>query len=308
MTQQASVLYDAPGPRARQRNVVYTVLFVAAVVAAAWWLLDQLAERNQLDAQNWTPLLEAGVWTDFFLPGLLNTLQAAFLSILIALPVGVLLGIGRLSQHAWIRWPAAVWVEFFRATPVLILMLFARELYRLTGVDTDILPLYAVVTGLVLYNAPVLAEVVRAGIVSLPRGQSEAAEALGLRRSQVMTSVLLPQAITAMLPAIVSQLVVIVKDTALGGVVIRFEDVMAQFRPLPTSDYRPSVLATLTAIAVIFLVLNSILTTFANWLEKWLRQRKKGTGTVVTADLMEEQAPGVRLEDTEAGAAGKDKG
>jgi len=308
MTQQASVLYDAPGPRARQRNVVYTVLFVAAVVAAAWWLLDQLAERNQLDAQNWTPLLEAGVWTDFFLPGLLNTLQAAFLSILIALPVGVLLGIGRLSQHPWIRWPAAVWVEFFRATPVLILMLFARELYRLTGVDTDILPLYAVVTGLVLYNASVLAEVVRAGIVSLPRGQSEAAEALGLRRSQVMTSVLLPQAITAMLPAIVSQLVVIVKDTALGGVVIRFEDVMAQFRPLPTSDYRPSVLATLTAIAVIFLVLNSILTTFANWLEKWLRQRKKGTGTVVTADLMEEQAPGVRLEDTEAGAAGKDKG
>jgi len=308
MTQQASVLYDAPGPRARQRNVVYTVLFVAAVVAAAWWLLDQLAERNQLDAQNWTPLLEAGVWTDFFLPGLLNTLQAAFLSILIALPVGVLLGIGRLSQHAWIRWPAAVWVEVFRATPVLILMLFARELYRLTGVDTDILPLYAVVTGLVLYNASVLAEVVRAGIVSLPRGQSEAAEALGLRRSQVMTSVLLPQAITAMLPAIVSQLVVIVKDTALGGVVIRFEDVMAQFRPLPTSDYRPSVLATLTAIAVIFLVLNSILTTFANWLEKWLRQRKKGTGTVVTADLMEEQAPGVRLEDTEAGAAGKDKG
>src|SRR5690606_8618615 len=129
MTQQASVLYDAPGPRARQSNVVYTVLFVAAVVAAAWWLLDQRAEGNQLDAQNWTPLLEAGVWTDFFLPGLLNTLQAAFLSILIALPVGVLLGIGRLSQHAWIRWPAAVWVEFFRATPVLILMLFARELY-----------------------------------------------------------------------------------------------------------------------------------------------------------------------------------
>jgi len=305
MSQQASVLYDAPGPRAKQRNAIYTVLFVAALALAAWWFISELDARNQLEAESWTPLLEAGVWTDFFIPGLLNTLQAAFLSILIALPIGALLGIARLSEHAWIRWPAAVWVEFFRATPVLILMLFSRELYRMAGVDSEILPLYAVVTGLVLYNGSVLAEVVRAGILSLPRGQSEAADALGMRRSQVMTSVLLPQAVTAMLPAIVSQLVVIVKDTAIGGAVVRFEEVIAQLRPLPTSDYRPSVIATLTAIAIIFIILNFILTAFANWLERWLRRRKKGTGAVVTTDMVEEQAPGVRLEDTEAGVAGR---
>ena len=305
MSQQASVLYDVPGPRARQRNIIYAVLFILAFLYAAWWFIGELDERNQLEADSWLPLLEAGVWTDFLLPGLLNTLQAAFLSILIALPIGALLGIARLSDHPWIRWPAGAWVEFFRATPVLILMLFTRELYRMVGVDSDLLALYAVVTGLVLYNASVLAEVVRAGILSLPRGQSEAAEALGMRKGQVMTTVLLPQAVTAMLPAIVSQLVVIVKDTAIGGAVVRFEEVIAQLRPLPTSDYRPSVIATLTAIAVIFIILNFILTGVANWLEKWLRSRKKGTGAVVTADMMEEQAPGVRLEDTEAGVAGK---
>src|SRR5690606_27686456 len=149
MSRQASVLYDAPGPRAKQRNAMYTVRFVAALALAAWWFISELDARSQLEAESWTPLLEAGVWTDFFIPGLLNTLQAAFLSILIALPIGALLGIARLSEHAWIRWPAAVWVEFFRATPVLILMLFSRELYRMAGVDSEILPLYAVVTGLV---------------------------------------------------------------------------------------------------------------------------------------------------------------
>ncbi len=154
-------------------------------------------------------------------------MKAAALSMVIALPLGALLGIARLSDHRWVRVPAGAVVEFFRSIPVLLLMLFAAAFYvSSTDISSEDRPLYAVVTGLVLYNASVLAEIVRAGILSLPRGQTEAAFAVGLRKGQTMTNVLLPQAVTVMLPAIVSQLVVIVKDTALGGVMLSFTELL----------------------------------------------------------------------------------
>jgi glutamate transport system permease protein len=128
-------------------------------------------------------------------------------------------------------------VEFFRAIPVLLLMLFANEFYvQSTDISSEQRPLYAVVTGLVLYNASVLAEVVRAGILALPRGQTEAAKAIGLRKGQTMSSILLPQAVTAMLPAIVSQLVVIVKDTALGGVMLGWRPTTPTSSPASSSS------------------------------------------------------------------------
>ena len=131
--------------------------------------------------------------------------------------LGLLLGVGRLSHVGAMRWPCAVIVEFFRAVPVLIMMIFAYFLYALYDVfPSKQLALAGVVTGLTLYNAAVIAEIVRAGVKALPRGQSEAAAALGLRPGQTMRSILLPQAITSMLPVLVSQLVVVLKDTAIG--------------------------------------------------------------------------------------------
>ena len=132
---------------------------------------------------------------------------------------------------------------------------------------------------LVLYNAAVLAEVVKAGILALPKGQPEAAYAIGLRKGQTMGSILLPQAVTAMLPAIVSQLVVIVKDTALGGVMIGFTELLNTRGTLAANYANP--IASFIVIAILFIVLNFILTSFASWLEQRLRRGKKSTGAVL---------------------------
>ncbi|WP_406062821.1 amino acid ABC transporter permease [Streptomyces sp. NBC_01077] len=280
----SSVLYDTPGPRAKRRNVLYTIGFLAVLAVVAWWVLAALADKNQLDAEKWSPFVtDSKVWTTYLLPGLVETLKAAALSILIALPLGAVLGIGRLSDHRWVRVPVGAVVEFFRAIPVLLLMMFANQAYReLTTVSSDFRPLYAVVTGLVLYNASVIAEVVRAGVLSLPRGQGDAAVALGLRKGQTMLYVLLPQAVTVMLPALVSQLVVIVKDTALGGALLGFAELLSQNRQI-TANYGSNTIATLVVIALIYIALNFVLTTFASRLEKRLRQGKKSAAVTLPA-------------------------
>ncbi|MFF4716335.1 amino acid ABC transporter permease [Streptomyces eurythermus] len=281
-----SVLYDAQGPRAKRRNILYTVVFLAALAALVWWVYTSLDDKNQLDWALWKPYLGGGTeaYSTYIWPGLQNTLKAAALSMLIALPLGAVLGIARLSDHVWVRVPAAVLVEFFRAIPVLVLMIFGLALFsQYTDVNSDDRPLYAVVTGLVLYNASVLAEIVRAGILSLPKGQSEAAMAIGLRKGQVMRTILLPQAVTAMLPAIVSQLVVIVKDTALGGAVLTFPELLASANTM-SGYYGANTIASFTIVAVIYLIINFSLTTFASWLEGRLRRRKKSTGAVLSVD------------------------
>ncbi|TPQ15917.1 amino acid ABC transporter permease [Streptomyces sporangiiformans] len=279
----SSVLYDTPGPRAKRRNVFLSVVFFVLLALLLWWVWRTMDEKNQLTWALWKPFTESQAWTTYLLPGLANTLKAASMAMLIALPLGAVFGISRLSDHRWVRGSAGVVVEFFRAIPVLLLMLFANEFYdRYTNVTSEQRPLYAVVTGLVLYNASVLAEIVRAGILSLPRGQSEAAMAIGLRKGQTMNNVLLPQAVTAMLPAIVSQLVVIVKDTALGGVMIGFTELLNTRQTL-AANYA-NVVQSFVVVAVIYIVLNFILTSFASWLEGRLRRSKKGTGAVLGVD------------------------
>ncbi|MGW7544074.1 amino acid ABC transporter permease [Streptomyces sp. NPDC054770] len=279
----SSVLYDAPGPRARRRNVVLSVVFVLLLALLAWWVWRKLDDKGQLKWDLWQPFTTSEAWTTYLLPGLGNTLKAAALAMVIALPLGAVFGIARMSDHAWVRIPAAWIVEFFRSIPVLLLMLFAQEFYvRSTDVGSDERPLYAVVTGLVLYNASVLAEVVRAGVLALPKGQTEAAYAIGLRKGQTMTGILLPQAVTVMLPAIVSQLVVVVKDTALGGVMLQFTELLTA-RGTLAANYA-NVIPSFVVVAVIFIVLNLALTTFASWLERRLRRSKRGTGAVLGAE------------------------
>lgn len=275
----SSVLYDAQGPRAKRRNILYTVLFLAAAAAVVWWVYDGLNSKHQLDWVKWKPFFTSPQpWETYIWPGLENTLKAAFFALLIALPLGALFGIGRLSDHRWVRVPSGVVVEFFRAIPVLILMIIANAVYsEYTDISTDTRPLYAVITGLVLYNASVLAEIVRTGIETLPRGQTDAAKAIGMRKGQIMVFVLLPQAVTAMLPAIVSQLVVIVKDTALGGAMMTFPELLASVRPM-SANYGANTIACFTVIALIYIALNFSLTSFASWLERRLRQRKKSGG------------------------------
>lgn len=279
-----SVLYDAPGPKAKARNWIYSGIFLVVAAAVTWWVLSSLADKGQLDADKWKPFAEGQVWTTFLIPGLLETLRAGAIAMVIALPLGALLGIGRLSDHSWVRSSVGAWVEFFRAIPVLMLMLFGSAFYvQYTSVDSAVRPLYAVITGLVLYNSAVIAEIVRAGVESLPRGQTDAAKAIGMRKGQVMTYVLIPQAVTAMLPALVSQLVVILKDTAIGGAVLGFAELLSTYRQI-SANYS-NIIPTLIVIAVIFIAVNFALTSFASWLEGRLRKSKRSTGAVVPVTL-----------------------
>lgn len=283
----SSVLYDTPGPRAKRRNVLFTVLFAVLLLLLLWWVWLKMDEKDLFASAQWKPFTESQAWTTYLLPGLANTLKAAALAMVIALPLGAVFGISRLSDHRWVRGASGTVVEFFRAIPVLLLMLFANEFYaRSTDVSSEDRPLFAVVTGLVLYNAAVLAEIVRAGILALPKGQTEAAYAIGLRKGQTMSTILLPQAVTAMLPAIVSQLVVIVKDTALGGVMIGFTELL-NTRGTLAANYANQI-PSFIVVAVMFIVLNFILTSFASWLERRLRRSKRSTGAVLGAEKVDD--------------------
>lgn len=271
-----SVLYDAQGPSAKRRNVLYTTVFLAALAAVLWWVYTKLDDKGQLDWVLWKPFFSGTeAWSTYIWPGLQNTLKAAALSMVIALPLGAVLGIARLSDHVWVRVPASIVVEFFRAIPVLLLMFFAQAIFfAYTHVSADDVPLYSVVTGLVLYNASVLCEVFRAGILALPRGQTEAAEAIGLRKMQTMLRILLPQAVTAMLPAVVSQLVVVLKDTALGGQLVGYVDLMRQANTVSANFSNP--VATYVVIGLLYVAVNFLLSALAGQLERWLRRRQGG--------------------------------
>jgi glutamate transport system permease protein len=286
VSERASVLYDVPGPRARRVNLIISIVFGLALAALVWWVLSVLASKNQLTGEKWAPFLDSQNWTTYLLPGLWATLEAAALSVVIALPIGALLGVARMSDHGWIRWPAGVIVEFFRSIPVIILMLFAFELWFFAFEVAS--PFAAVVIGLVLYNGSVLAEVFRAGIRAVPNGQTEAGMALGLRKSQVMTIILLPQAITSMLPAVVSQLVVIVKDTALGGILVGYSE-LRQAGNISASNYG-NLLPTYFVIAVIYIVINLLLGNLSTLVERKIRTRTGGPVVEIEAgaqtDLM----------------------
>ncbi|WP_228002620.1 amino acid ABC transporter permease [Nocardia australiensis] len=294
MSAGASVLFDAPGTRARIRYNVYSVLVVVVAVGALWYLYSGFADKGQFTADKWKPFLEKEIWTTYLLPGLKGTVVAALLSIVFAMALGMIFGILRLSEHRVVRWIAGAIVELARAIPVLILMIFLFAIfsdYKLFKVDD--LALAAVVTALTIYNGSVIAEIVRAGINSLPKGQTEAAVALGLRKGQLMRLILLPQAITAMLPALISQMVVALKDSALGYQ-ITYVEIVRSGQQLGASEQ--NTIPSLMVIAVIMIALNSALTLVATRVEKRLRGRKRKGGTVVAADsILTDSVPGVDL-------------
>ncbi|MGB0972956.1 MAG: amino acid ABC transporter permease [Mycobacterium sp.] len=270
----ASVLFDAPGPRARARNHLISAVTVVVVALAAWVVYSRLEAKGQLTAAKWEPFLTANLWTTYVLPGIEGTLKAAAVSIVLALALGFVLGVGRLSTHTAIRWFSSVIVEFFRAVPVLIMMIFAYFLYAFYDVlPSKYLALAGVITGLTLYNGAVIAEIVRAGVHALPRGQSEAASALGLTSGQTMRSILLPQAVTSMLPVLISQLVVALKDTAIGYQ-ITFVEMVRQGTVVGSAygNYIPA----LIVIAILMISVNFALSWFATWLEQRLRKSKRG--------------------------------
>ena len=270
----ASVLFDAPGPRARARNWVFNAVTAIVVALVIWVVYSKLNAKGQLTAAKWEPFLTSNLWKTYILPGVQGTLTAAAVSIVLALALGFVLGVGRMSSRKAISWVCSVVVEFFRAVPVLIMMIFAYFLYAQFDVfPSKHLALAGVITGLTLYNGAVIAEIVRAGVKALPRGQSEAASALGLTWGQTMRSVLLPQAVTSMLPVLISQLVVVLKDSAIGYV-ITFLEMVRQGVQLGAAY--GNLLPALIVIAILMIAVNFTLGYFATWLERRLRRSPRG--------------------------------
>ncbi|MFE1645414.1 amino acid ABC transporter permease [Microbacterium sp. P01] len=212
----SSVLYDVPGPRAITRNRILGAITIVVVLAILGFILWRFAISGQFSAEKWSVFTYVAIWEQFGLAAL-RTLAAFGAAAVGAVVLGFVLAIARLSDHAWVRVPATVIVEVLRAVPVLVLMLFLY--FGLPVIDIKLGSYWSVVIALVVYNGAVISEILRAGIESLPRGQKEAGYAVGLRKSGVMQLILLPQAIRAMLPVIIAQLVVTLKDTALGFII-----------------------------------------------------------------------------------------
>jgi glutamate transport system permease protein len=270
----SSVLYDVPGPRARARNRVLAVVFGLVFLGLAWLVYDKFNDKGQWTAAKWKPLVQGDVWTTYVFPGIQGTLEAALVAGVLALVFGAVFGIGRLSEHWWLRVPSAIVVEFFRSIPLLVLIFFAFfGSFAVLGVAISAFS--AVVFGLTLYNGSVIAEIVRAGVRAVPRGQSEAAYAIGLRKGAVMRIILLPQAIRSMLPVLLSQVVVLLKDSALGYIIgytelLRQTDLIgAQFG---------NVIPAAILVAAIYIAMNLVLGGLANWVER--RSRRRGQTTM----------------------------
>jgi glutamate transport system permease protein len=268
----SSVLYDQPGRRAKARNALLGVVGSILILAAVGFVIYRFWETGQFDAQKWDWIQYTTIqWQ--LLDALWATLSAFAVGALLSLVVGTLFALARLSDHTWLRAPAVLFVEFFRAIPLLILIFFLYYAAPKAGVTFSVF--WSLVIGLTLYNGSVLAEVLRAGIESLPKGQSEAAFALGLRKSQVMTSVLLPQAVTAMLPAIISQLVVLLKDTALGFL-ITYQELLYEARFLGgQAQFGRPIIPTALVIATLYIAMCLLLSALAHYLESRNRRNNK---------------------------------
>jgi glutamate transport system permease protein len=275
------VLFDLPGPKARARIRIGTAIGVLVIVGVIAFVLVRLGRNGQLDPQRWAVLFDPASGVPQALgEALVATLQVALLGMVLASAIGLMLAVGRLSDRRWISAPVTTFIEFFRAIPLLV-VIFALY-FVLPGFGVELSAFTALTAGLVLYNSAVLAEIFRAGILSVDRGQREAAFGLGMRKSQVMTYVLLPQAIRRMLPVLIAQLVVLLKDTSLGFIIGYFEllrqarSLVEFFTPTFGNQYTFQIYV---AAALIYITVNVLLSQLAKVAERRTRRSKKAAAT-----------------------------
>ncbi len=282
MSGQPAFIGDALGPRGRRitqwASVVSTALIVGFVIVA----LSRLADKGQLDRARWEPFTDGAV-VKFLLEGLRATVQVAVVSMAGAIVVGALMALARLSRTPPVRWLATAYVEFFRGVPLILLIFFSAFGLPAYGVDLSVF--WYVALGLIIYNGAVLGEIFRAGILSLDRGQSEAAYSLGMTYWQSMLLVVIPQAARRMAPSIVSQLVTLLKDTSLGAGVGYFELLR---RGRVNGEFFQNMLQSLFIVAVLYIMVNFTLSRLARWLE--IRQRRRFAAGAIAVTGVEDLA------------------
>jgi glutamate transport system permease protein len=296
-----TVLYDIPGPKARRRYLIGTVVVILLVLALAAVVVKRLADRGQFDGELWAPLFFPGheefvdVW-QFLWRGLQATLIAAVLAIAASLVIGTALGSARMLMGAsrggrLARVPLVALMELLRGLPVVVTMFLTWAFFRFIDFRLTFLPgeelMWYVAIGLTLYNSVIIAEILRAGVASLPRGQSEAARAIGMSESMTLRLVLLPQAFRIMLPALISQLVVILKDTSLGYF-IGYLELLNRSQRLSQRYDNP--LQMLFTVAVVYILINYALSRLAVWTEARMSRGPKAA-KVERTDQLEEAVP-----------------
>lgn len=283
-----TVLYDAPGPQARRRSLVGGIAATLVILVLLAVVVSRLASQGQFSAQLWGPILQpsdenfADVWRLIGL-GLAATLKAAALAIVLSLVIGTVVGVGRMMLGRRSRLPLVGVIELLRGLPVVITIYYASRVLPELGVDLSGMPggegLWFLVIGLTAYNCVIIAEIIRAGVAALPRGQREAALAIGLTPGATMRLVQLPQAVRLMLPALISQLVVILKDTSLAAVLGIYTELLRQGNLIALNLDNP--IQILTVIAVIFILINYALSRVARYVEWRVSRSASPTATVV---------------------------
>lgn len=271
MSAPTHVLFDEPGPKGKRNNLILSIVSTILVIALIAFIIWKFRDAGQLEPAMWEPFAYATIQRALF-KGLIATLKVAVVASILALVVGVAFALLRLSPSKWVSVPATLVLEFFRGLPVLLLIFATYLLFGKT-----IGAFWPVVIGLTLYNGMVIAEVVRAGILAVPRGQKEAAQSIGLSGSQTMRLVLMPQAFRAMMPTLVAQIVVLLKDSALGYMVT-YQDLLHQVNVI--GRQYGNLLPTFIVGAVIYIAINLAVAGIARWLEgRMQRKTSAETGT-----------------------------
>lgn len=276
-----TVLYDAQGPRARRRTLIGTVVAVLVLLGLAFLVYRKLDEEGQFSMELWGPLVDPGnedfdsVWR-LLGTGVLNTLRAAAVAMVLSIVLGTLIAVARISAGRVGRIPLIALIEVFRGLPVVVLVFIGVRVLPDIGIDMRGLPggqvFWGLVIGLTVYNMVIFAEIVRAGVASLPRGQREAALATGLTNWQTMRIVLLPQAFRTMLPAIISQLIVVLKDTSLVTFIANYDELLSQGESIQRNLGNP--IQTFFVVALIYIAINYALGRLAQYIER--RQGQAG--------------------------------
>ena len=255
-------LYEAPGPRARARMRVGTAVAAVAVAGLLAFVVYQFWATGQLDPRYWEFFTWGSTWS-FLFSGFLGTLKVALAAGAIALVLGLALMLGRTSGVRPLAALCRVVTDFFRGVPSLLLIYFFFLVVPQYGIK---LPSFWMLTlPVALAASGVLAEVFRAGVNAVPRGQVEAAEALGLSPWKAKTKIVLPQAIRYVIPSLVSQLVVVVKDTTVAYVV-SYPDLLQNARVLITNY--DALVSTYLVVAVIYILFNYAINRFSVWLSE----------------------------------------
>ncbi|HZQ02294.1 MAG TPA: amino acid ABC transporter permease [Reyranella sp.] len=206
--------------------------------------------------------------------GLGNTLKVTGIALVCGLALGLLLALLRLSRHRWASWPAGFVIEVFRTTPPLVqLFWFFFALPLIVGIEMT--PFLAACVTFSIQSSAFFAEVFRAGIVSIERGQWDAARAIGMNHAQALRRIVLPQAVKRMIPAFMERVIELMKTTTLVAT-ISYADLLFEANELSQKTFRP--LETYTVVALIYFFVIFVASLLARRLE--LRLARSGESTV----------------------------